>query len=410
MAQDLLSKFNNKIIHSRMMDKALERSGIDPYSRQVKLAKNLANDGMGTGDPRNMESRLREYYSESSSGRSPLSAAESSAIREIRRAERVAQLQREQIEKERQEKIQSYIEQYQEAKSRLEMNFKGDVDKDFYGSIGIAVGLKAVFVNELIKLKDIYAESRLQFSKSMRYLNDWESGSHDESTWRNLEYHLGYSCTFRNAYACGTLGSLFVRNLDTSSFLTKDARPVRRTLEEALGNTIFENDREIVKGVTWLQEAHASLAVLHALGLVDSPDLGKAIYHWEKSQIGDIYRQFSNPSIQLASKIIDEAKFGKSIFKNASFDCKKAKTVSEKLICSNSILEDADSRLSSAYKSKGKAIGNDESLILRRAQRRWISDREKYTSETCLKLENRSQIFCLLDFYEARIEYLEGRS
>lgn len=410
MAQDLLSKFNNKVIHSRMMDTALARSGIDPYSREAKLAKDLANDGMGTGNPKNMEPRLREYYSGSKGSRSSQSISKTNALREIRRAERVAKRLREKTKKENQEKVQSYVERYQGAKDRLEENFESQLDKNFYRSIGIAVGLKASFANELVKLKSLYSESRLQLRKSVTFINEWEQGSHDEFNWKNMEYHLSYSCRFKNAYGCGTLGSLFVRNLDTSNFLRKDARSVRQSLEEALDNTLFENDREIVNGVTWLQEAHASLAVLHALGLVDSPNLERAMYHWDKSQIGDVYRKSTSPSIQLASKVIEKAKLGKKLFKKASFDCQKAESPSEKLICSNYILADADSRLSTAYASMMKSLSKVESLILRKAQRNWIVDREQYTLDVCSNLKSNSQSFCLLDFYETRIQYLEGRS
>lgn len=74
-----------------------------------------------------------------------------------------------------------------------------------------------------------------------------------------------------------------------------------------------------------------------------------------------------------------------------SFDCGKASTVPEKLICSNFELADADSRMVSAYK-RALSMAADKEAI-KSAQADW----RKGMRDRC------SDIACLMDAYEIRL-------
>ena len=78
----------------------------------------------------------------------------------------------------------------------------------------------------------------------------------------------------------------------------------------------------------------------------------------------------------------------------ASFDCQKASTDVEKLICSDSQLSLLDEDLAKAYKN---AVQKDPARI-KTQQQRWL----KYTRNDCNSLE------CLKDAYSLQIDRLNG--
>lgn len=57
----LANRFNDFIIDSPIMNSALKNAGIDPSSTQAKLAKDIAKDGMGSGDISNIQNRVNDY-------------------------------------------------------------------------------------------------------------------------------------------------------------------------------------------------------------------------------------------------------------------------------------------------------------------------------------------------------------
>ncbi|MBN2824299.1 MAG: DUF1311 domain-containing protein, partial [Campylobacterales bacterium] len=79
-----------------------------------------------------------------------------------------------------------------------------------------------------------------------------------------------------------------------------------------------------------------------------------------------------------------------------SFDCQKASTDVEKLICSDSELSAMDETMARAYKS---ALQNDGDRV-KMQQLRWL----KYTRNDC------STLMCLKDAYKLQIDRLEGYS
>lgn len=69
----------------------------------------------------------------------------------------------------------------------------------------------------------------------------------------------------------------------------------------------------------------------------------------------------------------------------ASFDCKKASTTVEKIICSDPALGKLDEVLASNYSNMGAAdIGDGARNALKSTQKTWISQRNKCLDSACL--------------------------
>lgn len=64
-----VESFVDTVIDSPLTDKAMRNAGQDPDSKEGRLAKELARDGMGTGDPSNMKQRIEEYNESKSRSR-----------------------------------------------------------------------------------------------------------------------------------------------------------------------------------------------------------------------------------------------------------------------------------------------------------------------------------------------------
>lgn len=85
----------------------------------------------------------------------------------------------------------------------------------------------------------------------------------------------------------------------------------------------------------------------------------------------------------------------------ASFDCAKASTPTERLICDNPYISKLDSKLAIAYKS---ALNNKQQAdSIRHAQKIWISERDFCTQ---LSGPNNNQALCVLKAYEERLKAL----
>lgn len=98
----------------------------------------------------------------------------------------------------------------------------------------------------------------------------------------------------------------------------------------------------------------------------------------------------------ISSLVISHVAFG------ASFDCNKAATVTEKLVCSNSEISLLDDKVSAAY--KGAIAKANNSAIIKARQRDWIkSVRNQCQDSTCLtqvytnRLEQLSQLSSNVD-------------
>ena len=81
----------------------------------------------------------------------------------------------------------------------------------------------------------------------------------------------------------------------------------------------------------------------------------------------------------------------------AALDCSRAKTNTEKLLCSNPRLAEADERMALAYRGAIHRGADRETLL--ETQRLWIDD----ARDVCNDVE------CMLKAYEERISDLDNR-
>lgn len=84
----------------------------------------------------------------------------------------------------------------------------------------------------------------------------------------------------------------------------------------------------------------------------------------------------------------------------ASFDCAKAGTKVEKLVCANAELSKLDDQLSAAYKDGAKHTAEPDRY--KREQRSWLKGRE-----TCLNDADKATT-CLRELYSQRVQALSG--
>lgn len=80
-----------------------------------------------------------------------------------------------------------------------------------------------------------------------------------------------------------------------------------------------------------------------------------------------------------------------------SFDCRRAGTRVEHLICGDAYLSQLDHRMANAYAEFRRRISSAERVRLRENQRLWLADRSRCTT-----------IDCLSATYQDRIAWLEG--
>lgn len=71
----------------------------------------------------------------------------------------------------------------------------------------------------------------------------------------------------------------------------------------------------------------------------------------------------------------------------ASFDCRKAATVVEKMICSDKTLSGLDDELASIYRMARAEIDADKAKLLAQAQKHWLRSRNACESRGCLRFE-----------------------
>ncbi|MFK5969651.1 MAG: lysozyme inhibitor LprI family protein [Candidatus Marithrix sp.] len=83
----------------------------------------------------------------------------------------------------------------------------------------------------------------------------------------------------------------------------------------------------------------------------------------------------------------------------ASFNCGKATTETEYLICDDPILNDVDEKLGKAYKKLRKVLSKKETKLLKQEQYKWLEQRD-------LELINCSELDCEVQFYEIRVKQL----
>ncbi|SRR6266568_1723901 len=81
-----------------------------------------------------------------------------------------------------------------------------------------------------------------------------------------------------------------------------------------------------------------------------------------------------------------------------AFDCKLAKTLSERLICSDKALQDADQSINKAYRDRLKSLAPEQQAELKASQKAWLSKRD----QQCPGAK------CLLDYMNERLRILSA--
>jgi uncharacterized protein len=83
----------------------------------------------------------------------------------------------------------------------------------------------------------------------------------------------------------------------------------------------------------------------------------------------------------------------------ASFNCQKASTDVERMICEKPLLSEADKRMANAYHQLRKVLPKLERQLLKQDQRQWLNFRD-------FELLNCTEPHCEVHFYEIRIKQL----
>lgn len=97
-----------------------------------------------------------------------------------------------------------------------------------------------------------------------------------------------------------------------------------------------------------------------------------------------------------AASLLGSLLTGPSLARAASFDCAKAKTPVEKMICSDATLSELDGRLASAYRRALGLASNPEPL--KAEQRAWLTTERKRCAD----------VACLRQAYQQRRTALEA--
>jgi uncharacterized protein len=104
-----------------------------------------------------------------------------------------------------------------------------------------------------------------------------------------------------------------------------------------------------------------------------------------------VFASFSVASDDLAIKAVEKS--------NPSFDCSKASTPVEKMICSDSLLGRLDVALTNNYKMMMAAnIGDGAKQHLKTTQREWLTRRNGCADRDCLEAAYRSRIDEICDY------------
>lgn len=99
-----------------------------------------------------------------------------------------------------------------------------------------------------------------------------------------------------------------------------------------------------------------------------------------------------------------------TLFAKPSFDCSKATTKDEILICSNDELGELDSKLAKSYKALSQILDKGETEKLVKLQRNWIQTRQKIVRDlpTELNKSDNLLILQLKSFYKDRINAIDS--
>jgi uncharacterized protein len=95
-------------------------------------------------------------------------------------------------------------------------------------------------------------------------------------------------------------------------------------------------------------------------------------------------------------------------FSGPSFDCTRAKTAGEKLICTDAGLAAADKKLAAAYRALKGSLSAENFATFQSGQRAWIAYTMKSCGADAPSADTGSVTECLKDEYDSRAELLES--
>lgn len=121
----------------------------------------------------------------------------------------------------------------------------------------------------------------------------------------------------------------------------------------------------------------------------------KLSYHTQMTLVATVIS--ISPTLQAGAAEVEEDAA-------AGFNCKKAHTQVEKMICDNSDLSGADGRLGKVYSQLQKSLSEAEKDRLKKEQLGWLKKRDAYLSEVC-----QGDVDCAVRFYDDRITELETK-
>jgi len=85
----------------------------------------------------------------------------------------------------------------------------------------------------------------------------------------------------------------------------------------------------------------------------------------------------------------------------ASFDCNKATSSVEKMICNNVMLSELDEQLGKQYKEALNNASDTNKILIKKEQKSWMKDEQKICkTNTCLEIAYRSRISALNSWTE----------
>ncbi len=119
----------------------------------------------------------------------------------------------------------------------------------------------------------------------------------------------------------------------------------------------------------------------------------KLSYHTHMTLVATVIS--ISPALQASDMEVEDA---------AGFNCKKAHSQVEKMICDSSDLSGADGRLGKVYSQLQKSLPEAERDQLKKEQLGWLKKRDAYLSEVC-----QGDVDCAVRFYDDRIAELETK-
>ena len=140
-----------------------------------------------------------------------------------------------------------------------------------------------------------------------------------------------------------------------------------------------------------------TIAIIGLVGVLGSA----LIANWEKVFPASTKKETVAGGVQRLAALSDNN--GAIVDLPASFDCRKAETKIEKIICNNPQISHADGQLGLIYKKLRSKMAPVDFKTLKIEQREWINNRDKRILNYCQSLEGLNT-GCVITIYNQRID------